>query len=198
MHLIRDDLDDDDLAALENSSRTLPPASGQPGKQAAISLTAGCSHFRGGCNRCTRTVHRTIQGTVRRPACAHEKPGPVENRRQAAGAGEFFAALGPQWPLAAGQRDRCSRGSGGRLAAAEPGELCRRQLCWRPEPVRGAGIALVPWRTARTADRSDVGVPAPVVRTLRSDHPDHGRVTTDQAGARIKRPGTPIAMVSAR
>jgi hypothetical protein len=82
MHLIRDDLTGEEVASLEGQFPGLaarvaamradhkgqpqpaadPAADGvQPSQRrgAAISGT--------GCNRCTRTVHRTIQGTVRRP-----------------------------------------------------------------------------------------------------------------------------------
>jgi hypothetical protein len=53
-------------------------------------------------------------------APARERPGPVENSRQAAGASEFFAALGPQWPLTADQRNRLGPAVASALAAGWP------------------------------------------------------------------------------
>ena len=157
MHLIRDDLDDDDLAALENQFpgltarvRAARKAGGDqrdsgvqplhPASETAVDNDAsevqpphpaartGCSHRsngvqpfpqRGAAVAPEPSIEPSREPSAAR-ACPRERPGPVENSRQAAGAGEFFAALGPQWPLTLGQRDRLTPAVAAALAAGWP------------------------------------------------------------------------------
>ncbi|HEX3958328.1 MAG TPA: helix-turn-helix domain-containing protein [Trebonia sp.] len=157
MQLIRDDLEDEDLAALENQFPGLTarvravrkagsdrPDSGvqplHPAPETAVDNDADEVQplhpaARTGCNRRSDGVQPFPErGAVvapepsiepsREPSAApprtRARPGPVENSREAAEVGEFFAALGPQWPLTAGQRDRLALAVAAALAAGWP------------------------------------------------------------------------------
>jgi Helix-turn-helix domain len=158
MQLIRDDLEDEDLAALENQFPGLTarvravrkagsdrPDSGvqalHPAPETAVDNDADEVQplhpaARTGCNRRSDGVQPFPErGAVVAPepsiepsrepsaahACARERPDPVENPREAAPeVDEFFAGLGPQWPLTAGQRDRLGPAVAAALAAGWP------------------------------------------------------------------------------
>ena len=216
MQLIRDDLEEEDLAALENQFPGLTarvravrkagsdrPGCGvqplHPAPETAVDNDADEVQplhpaARTGCNRRSDGVQpfpergaavapepsiEPSKEPSAAPARTRGGPGPVENSREAAvGVDKFFAALGPQWPLTAGQRDRLAPAVAAARAVGWPprslASFVGANVCWRSERVCGAGITFVPRRTARAADRRDVTVAAPVVRGLRPGHPDAG------------------------
>jgi hypothetical protein len=121
------DLEDEDLAALEKPvSRPYRPRPGseesrqrsarQGGATAAprspdggaTAAATGCSHFRnGGAVVAPEPSIEPSRKPSAAPARTRERPGPVENPREAVPeVDDFFAGLGPQWPLTAGQRGR--------------------------------------------------------------------------------------------
>ncbi len=151
MHLVRDDLDNDELAALEGQfpgltarvraakaeasqqpdgagerpggrMRPLHPVSGRavdnpPGGVRPLHPVAGtgCNHRsngvqpfpeRGAAIAPEPSIEPSLEPSAAR-AGAREAPAAVDNPGEAAAeAEEFFAALGPRWPLTARQRKR--------------------------------------------------------------------------------------------
>ena len=147
MHLVRDDLDAEDLAALErqfpgltarvaavhaaNSARPGGPDDGvqqlHPVAQTPVDdVTDGVQPLRPapptGCSGCADGVQLLPERGAavalepsfepsREPSAAHagardEGPAAVDNLAAGGGAGEFFARLGPGWPLTDRQRTR--------------------------------------------------------------------------------------------
>jgi hypothetical protein len=161
MHLIRDDLGDEDLAALEtqfpgltarvqavkeacrgrpdDGMQSLHPAPVTAVDKAAHEVQQlhpasgpGCNHRGNGVQPfpgrgATAAPEPSIEPS-REPSAAVARAGKtprlVENPGQAAE--EFFTALGPRWPLTAGQRNRLLPAVAAALTAGwEPGPLAR-------------------------------------------------------------------------
>jgi len=157
MHLVRDDLDDEDLAALERQFpgltarvaamraaagslrrddpgggvQRLHPAAGTPVDNVADgvqplhpALATGCNHRWNGVQppreRGAVVAPEPSFEPSREPSAARARdPAPVavDDRPGTGGAGEFFAQLGPDWPLTDLQRRRLEPMAAAALAA---------------------------------------------------------------------------------